>query len=104
VKPARFDGAAQAEVDLALAWYAERDPDLPARLLSEIRDTVERLRQFPQASPRIVGLVSTAPTRRALLRKLPYALIYVELEKELRIVAFAHAKRRPLYWISRISE
>jgi plasmid stabilization system protein ParE len=70
VKPARFDGAAQAEVDQALAWYAERDPDLPARLLSEIRDTVERLRQFPP----------------------------------LRIVAFAHAKRRPLYWISRISE
>lgn len=32
----------------------------------------------------------------------PYALVFVELPDVLHVVAFAHLKRRPGYWRSRV--
>jgi hypothetical protein len=36
-----------------------------------------------------------------MLPRFPYGVVFVELTKEVRIVAVAHAKRRPGYWLDR---
>lgn len=41
-------------------------------------------------------------TRRVLLRRFPYMVIYRALEDRVLVVAFAHAKRRPAYWTDRV--
>lgn len=32
----------------------------------------------------------------------PYSMAFVELENELRVIAIAHDKRKPGYWLTRL--
>ena len=40
-------------------------------------------------------------TRRVVLDRYPFLVIYRELPRKIQIVAVAHAKRRPGYWAKR---
>lgn len=40
--------------------------------------------------------------RRALLPRFPYAVVFIDLGAEIRILALAHAKRQPGYWLDRV--
>ena len=42
-----------------------------------------------------------AGTRRYLFSVYPYSLIYRVTDQEITIVAVAHAKRKPGYWMNR---
>jgi toxin ParE1/3/4 len=50
----------------------------------------------PEAREEALGL------RRALLSRFPYGVVFVELEDHIRVVAIAHAKRKPGYWLHRV--
>ncbi|HJX28084.1 MAG TPA: hypothetical protein VJ885_09235 [Thermoanaerobaculia bacterium] len=39
--------------------------------------------------------------RPGLGTEFPYHLVYLEMEEEIRVLAFAHDRRRPGYWLSR---
>jgi hypothetical protein len=39
--------------------------------------------------------------RRAPIKGFPYHLIYLETAEAIHILAFAHDKRRPAYWLPR---
>lgn len=40
--------------------------------------------------------------RRALLPRFPYAVVFMDLGAEIRVLAAAHARRRPGYWLNRV--
>lgn len=40
--------------------------------------------------------------RRALLPRFPYTLIFIDMGAEVRVIAVAHVKREPGYWLERI--
>ena len=40
--------------------------------------------------------------RQWIFERLPYSLIYVDSEESIRIIAFAHNKRKPGYWRKRL--
>jgi hypothetical protein len=40
--------------------------------------------------------------RRAFVPRFPYAVVFVLQDQDVRIVAFAHAKRLPGYWRERV--
>lgn len=42
------------------------------------------------------------PVRRFLLRQFPYKVLIVNLSDQIVVIAFAHAKRKPGYWLERI--
>lgn len=42
--------------------------------------------------------------RRFTMRRFPFAIAYVDLPEEIAVLAVAHAKRRPLYWLARARE
>jgi toxin ParE1/3/4 len=42
-----------------------------------------------------------AGTRRFLLRRFPYSIVYRLCGEEIQVVAIAHTKRRPRYWRDR---
>ena len=53
------------------------------------------------------GIVSGQTTgigghRQWILPRLPYSVIYHESDDEVRIIAFAHHKRKPGYWKRRL--
>ena len=41
--------------------------------------------------------------RKATIQRFPYVIAFEEHEQHLLVLAVAHAKRRPLYWLTRTS-
>jgi hypothetical protein len=42
--------------------------------------------------------------RRAAARRFPYSIASIELPEVVRVLAVAHEKRRPGYWVGRLKE
>jgi plasmid stabilization system protein ParE len=89
--------AASAELDEALVWYAQRNPRAAEGLWREVLRAQAVVKVFPLASPAI-----GANTRRIVLHAYPYDLIYARASDVIWIVAYAHHKRRPGYWLERL--
>lgn len=88
--------AAEIEFNEAVDFYDLESPGLGMAFIDEIQKAFENISQYPEASPSIQGRV-----RRKILIKFPYSLLYSVWPNEIRILAFAHQKRRPFYWRGR---
>ncbi len=88
---------AQAELDEAIAWYADQAPGLGDAFLIETLKALKLIDQFPQAwhplSPHI---------RRCRLKRFPYSVIYTLDDTDVLVLAVAHQHRKPGYWRSRL--
>ena len=62
----------------------------------ELDRAVELISERPEA-----GAPYVANTRRVLLRRFPFFVVYRVLVERVQIVAVAHARRRPGYWGAR---
>ena len=93
----------EAVVELAEAasWYETRQPGLAIRFLQEIDQTQHAIQSRPLSFPRLANTAVDPVVRRALLPRFPYALVFLELQTEIRVLAVAHAKRHPDYWLNR---
>ncbi|HWU89339.1 MAG TPA: hypothetical protein VN253_18885 [Kofleriaceae bacterium] len=40
--------------------------------------------------------------KRVFMERFPYSVYFIELPTRFRILAFAHARRKPFYWKDRI--
>jgi toxin ParE1/3/4 len=99
----QLDPAAVEEIHSAAVWYEARRSGLSADLLAEVEQTLELVSSRSATFPRLGGTPPDLIVRRALLDRFPYALIFLALPTgDLRVVAFAHAKRRPGYWLWRV--
>jgi plasmid stabilization system protein ParE len=85
------------EIEDAFDWYLERSPRAAEAFLHEVDRAIALIATSPQVWP-----FFEAGTKRYVLTKFPYSLIYREEIDRIRIVAVAHHKRRPLYWRSRL--
>jgi plasmid stabilization system protein ParE len=88
--------AAAADIEDAYRWYQAARPGLGDEFLSAVRTTVDRILEAPGQYP-----VIHRHTRRALVRRFPYSLLYRVEAQHVLIVACFHAKRDPLVWQSR---
>lgn len=97
MKPARFHPEAQLELEEAIAYYEARSPGLGRNLRKKVESAVLKIQESPlRWTPAEQG------TRRFMLRRFPYSLVYLELFDHLWLVALAHHKRRPGYWRKRL--
>ena len=85
------------EIIAALEYYEEQASGLASSLDSDLTRSLD----FIKASPNL-GSPFQSGTRRVLLHRFPYIIVYKELEDEILVVAFAHHKQRPGYWRDRI--
>jgi plasmid stabilization system protein ParE len=101
MKKLRVLAEARQEFADALRWYRSKAPAFAEALALEYRAIVHRARQFPDA-----GAIETATesmtVRRHLLHQFPYKVLTVNLPDQVVVIAFAHTKRRPGYWLERI--
>lgn len=93
---AEFHPAAEAEFSASAVWYDSRVQGLGARLIEEVRRTIATLCAQP-----FMGKPMTSNLYRHALRGFPYSLIYRVSNSKLRIIAVAHHRRRPGYWLLR---
>jgi toxin ParE1/3/4 len=96
-KPIEFDSEAADEVVDGYEWYLKRSPQAARAFLSEVDRAIDAI----QASPAMFATYLHG-TRRYLLKRYPYAIVYRELPELIQIVAVSHLKRRPGYWKSRV--
>ena len=71
-------------------------PGLGAAFLSEVEHSCNAITEYPEAAPVVLGSI-----RRRLLRRFPYALLYILQPDAVRILAVMNLKRRPAYWVGR---
>jgi len=102
VKPLNLSPEAVAELVEAALWYETRQSGLASRFLQEIDQARQAIQSRPLSFPRLANIASDLEIRRALLPRFPYVLVFLELPAEIRVLAVAHAKRRPDYWLNRL--
>jgi len=81
------------EAEAAERWYRERNETAATRFRRELDRAVELIAERPEAAPPYVG-----NTRRFLLRRFPFFVVYRVFSHRVEVVAIAHARRRPQYW------
>ncbi|MGH7572646.1 MAG: type II toxin-antitoxin system RelE/ParE family toxin [Gemmatimonadota bacterium] len=80
----------------AVDFYEARTPGLGADFIDEIERAVGNITANPRA-----GLPLEGNTRRVLLRRFPFSLIYEAQGDQALVVAVAHHSRKPGYWRDR---
>lgn len=98
-RPVRLGEFASAELADAVRWYEMQRPGLGADLLGAVDGTLRRIQERPEIGAEIGG---DACTRRIMIKRFPYQVVYRLARKEIVVAAFAHLKRRPGYWKSRL--
>jgi len=84
----------------AARWYETHRAGLGTEFLDAVDRAVTRIPEAPQLGSMVPGIKAEAIRRRPV-RRFPYHVIYVELPDRLQILAVAHDRRRPGYWVGR---
>lgn len=99
----RLEPEASAELAEAAMWYEAQQPGLGSKLLEEVEQVLPALLAMPSAFPLLLDTAPELGLRRALLPRFPFGLVFLEVGEEIRVVAVAHARRQPGYWLYRIA-
>lgn len=87
----------------AAAWYDNRVDGLGERFLREAEAAFARIEETPLTGSPWNHRRLPDGVRRMFLRSFPYSAVYI-LEPRVVVVAVAHARRRPGYWVKRLNE
>jgi len=92
-----FHPEAQQEFLEALSHYEAEVAGLGERFDAEVRRGVTLLREYPEIGARLGHEL-----RKLVLDRFPYYLIYALSGETVYVVAVAHEKRKPGFWLERI--
>lgn len=98
---ARLHPSASQELDAAAEWYERRGPELGQVFIEEVRKALRVIAEQPGTFPVWPGVHHTPPIRRLLLSRFPFALPYLVSNERVVVLAVAHLRRRPGYWLTR---
>ncbi len=91
-----FHEHAETEFDRAVKYYEDCRHGLGIDFAQEVYTTIDRIIQYPEAwSP------MSKNTRRCLVNRFPFGVIYQVKSGFVRIIAVADLRRRPDYWLDR---
>ena len=92
-----FHEDAESEFDMAVEYYEDSRSGLGLEFAKEIYAAITRVIQFPDAwSP------MSKNTRRCLVSRFPFGIIYQAKSGYVRIIAIADLRRRPNCWRNRV--
>ena len=81
----------------AISYYNTQSEGLGYEFAAELKRTLERIAQYPDAWFKL-----SKRTRRCRTNRFPYGVIYQIREETLLIVAVMHLSREPEGWKSRL--
>ena len=91
-----FTQAARADLVEAVRWYDTHAPQVVPQFRDALRTALSRIAENPKQFP-----PSFKNTRRALLRRFPYIIVFREMQDAIYVVAVFHTSRNPLIWQGR---
>lgn len=93
----QFHPAAEAEHLETVAYYESKQPGLGASYLAEFETAMEQA----CAAPRRYPIERQPDIRRIRLKQFPFMVLYREVHGMVQVLAVAHYRRRPDYWLGR---
>jgi toxin ParE1/3/4 len=99
MKPLEYHPESRTDVREAVDWYRSRSQMAALDFSDELKAALARLRESPQACP-----LYLYGTRRILLGRFPFSVVFRERLHDIQIVAVAHTSRRPGYWARRLRQ
>jgi len=103
VKPVRVELEAKQELEAAAAWYEERRRGLGLEFIAEIDFVFGAVARSPSRFPLYPRIAPELGVRRALARRFPYSIAFIDFPELIRVLAVAHERRRPGYWSARLA-
>jgi plasmid stabilization system protein ParE len=97
VTQVHFFEEADEEVEERRRWYREQSETAEAAFLRELDHAVGVVLDAPRRWPQYI-----AGTQRYVFSTFPYSLVYFVENETIQVVAVAHQKRRPGYWLKRL--
>jgi toxin ParE1/3/4 len=94
--PATILHEAETELWEAVEFYESKCVGLGLDFETEIKAAVELIQQSPDRGP-----IRDDGTRRYLVRRFPYFVVYIHHKNHVWVIAVAHCRRRPGYWSGR---
>lgn len=88
---------AKSEIIDSGEWYDKQARGLGLEFLHDIQRAEQKLVENPLLYPFYEG-----ETRRVLLDRFPFSVIYLFSEKTIQVIAIAHQRRKPQYWTKRL--
>ena len=96
-KKVEFHEDAVLEYEAALEWYLERSLLVASKFADALTRAIDMIVEAPHRWP-----AGSRGTRRFLLQRFPFAIVYRELPAAIQVLAIAHARRKPGYWKQRL--
>jgi plasmid stabilization system protein ParE len=94
----RYLAVAREEIRETADYYTAISPGLGKAFKRELRQMMRMVAAMPLAWP-----TSGDATRKCLLTRFPYLVIYAPLPGGLLVLAVGHQHRRPGYWRERLA-
>jgi toxin ParE1/3/4 len=94
----RSNQEASDEFTEAVRWYEKRRTGLGGDFFDAVAAMMEIITTTPEIGTAVGADVRT---RRVLVPRFPYQIVYHVRPTEVVVVAIAHLKRRPGYWKTR---
>jgi len=96
-KRVEYHEGAIADVKNAVTWYRKRSSKAALDFIEELHRAADTIREAPDRWP-----MGKNDTRRFLLWRFPFAIIYSEHRSVVTVWAVAHGSRHPEYWARRL--
>jgi hypothetical protein len=93
-----FHPCAEQELDKAVGYYEEYRSGLGLEFAEEVYATIARITAYPKAWTKL-----SKHTRRCLLNRFPFGIIFQVKDSIVRIIAVANLNRKPGYWKRRVT-
>lgn len=89
--------AALEELKSATSWYVDRSEAAALAFVADVDRAISLVMESPRRWP-----PGEYGTRKFILQRFPFALIYREQATGVQVLAVAHGHRRPGYWKNRL--
>lgn len=93
----RFHPEARDEFRDAVRWYRVRDQRASSEFRIAVSSAIRVLAEAPKRWPEYIY-----GTRRFVMQRFPFSVVYLDQAELVTIVAVAHHKRKPGYWKDRV--
>ncbi len=96
-KDYRFHALAWQELEEADSWYLSHSYEVSLDFLNELYAAVEDIARAPCRWAKYLH-----GTRRFVMQRFPFSVVYLDDSELVTIIAVAHSKRKPGYWKDRL--
>ena len=94
---------AAAEFDTAVRWYEQQEPGIGLALIDRAQEARQIIADWPDAATTFAIANDGTVIRSIAVRGYPHRIVYTVEPEAILIIAYAHERREPGYWLHRLN-